>query len=255
MILQTAIILFAYFTLWYVAGIIIKNASIIDIGWGLGFVLLAVVGFAQNITVASAIVTLLVSIWGIRLAYHIFKRNAGKPEDFRYANFRREWGKTYYIRSFFQLFMFQGLMMFIISLGFLYANKSGETDSIVLFVTGLLVWVLGFAFETIGDMQLKKFKQNKDNKGKIITTGLWKYTRHPNYFGEAVLWWGIFLMAIACKAPWFVIFSPITITLLVRYISGVPMLEKAMEKREGFKEYAQKTNIFVPWIPKGEKNE
>jgi len=252
MIGQAAIVLVIYFTIWYLVGIAIKNASIIDIGWGIGFVVLATVSFLQSMAWISASFLMLVSIWGIRLAYHIFKRNAGKPEDFRYANFRREWGKTYYIRSFFQLFMFQALMMLMISLSFIYAIETGKVNHVVLFVIGILVWMIGFGFEAIGDHQLKKFISNRDNKGKIIMTGLWKYTRHPNYFGEATLWWGIYLMALACGAPWFSIISPLTITVLVRFVSGVPMLEKNLKKREGFEAYVKSTSIFVPWFPKGE---
>lgn len=252
MILQLAIIIFAYFTLWYLVGVIIKNASIIDIGWGFGFVVIAVVSFLQNMTLASGIITALVTIWGLRLTYHIFKRNAGKPEDFRYANFRREWGKTYYIRSYFQLFMFQAVMMFLISLSYVYANNIGEINSLPLFIAGGAVWLFGFLFEAIGDYQLKKFIKNRDNKGKLIDTGLWGYTRHPNYFGEATLWWGIFMMAIATGAPWYVVISPITITVLVRFVSGVPFLEERLKKRNGYEEYVNKTNIFVPWVKKGD---
>lgn len=252
MLLQMAIIIFAYFTLWYIVGVILKNASIIDIGWGFGFVVIAIVGFVQNMTLASGIMTLLVAIWGLRLTYHIFKRNAGKPEDFRYANFRKEWGRTYYLRSYFQLFMFQAVMIFLISISYVYANNLGEINSLPLFIAGGIIWLFGFLFEAVGDYQLKKFISNKDNKGKLIDIGLWKYTRHPNYFGEATLWWGIFMMALACKAPWFTVISPITITILVRFVSGVPFLEERLKKRAGYEEYVRKTSIFIPRKPKGD---
>lgn len=252
MLLQTALIIFVYFTLWYIVGVIIKNASIIDIGWGFGFVVIALVSFAQNTTWTSGIVTLLVSIWGLRLTRHIFKRNVGKPEDFRYANFRRDWAKTYYIRSYFQLFMFQAVMMFLISMSYVLANEIGKINSLPLFILGGAIWLFGFLFEAIGDYQLKKFVGNKENKGKLIDIGLWRYTRHPNYFGEATLWWGIFLMSIAIGAPWYTIISPITITILVRFVSGVPFLEERLKKRAGYEEYVNKTNIFIPWFKKGD---
>jgi len=250
MLIQTAIILFAYFTLWYVFAVILKNSSIVDIGWGLGFVVLAVYSFIQKITLPSAVITAIVSIWGFRLAYHIFRRNFKKPEDFRYANFRKEWGKTYYIRAYFQLFLFQGLLMFLISLSFLYANSAAKIEIYPLFFIGSAVWVIGFFFEVVGDLQLKRFIKNPNNKGKLIDTGLWQYTRHPNYFGEATMWWGIFLMALACNAPFFTVISPITITFIIRFVSGVPMLEKSLEKKPGFNEYKRRTNIFIPWLPK-----
>ncbi len=251
MFLQASVIIFAYFTLWYITALILKNSSIVDIGWGLGFVILVIIGFAQNITVPSAVTALLVSIWGLRLSYHIFRRNFKKPEDFRYANFRKEWGKTYYIRAYFQLFLFQGLIMFLISLTFQYINQADAIKNNPLFIAGLFVWVIGFIFEAVGDYQLKVFLKNPTNRGKIINTGLWNYTRHPNYFGEATMWWGIFIIAAACSSPLFVIISPITITFMLRYVSGVPMLEKNLSKKPGFKEYKNRTNIFIPWFPKG----
>lgn len=249
--LQAPVIIVTYFTLWYIAAFLLKNASIVDIGWGLGFVILVLAGFIQNITVHTAVAALLVGIWGLRLSFHIFKRNYKKPEDFRYANFRKEWGRSYYIRSYFQLFLFQGLIMFLVSLSFLYINGSDEIKYLPLFIAGILVWIIGFIFEAVGDRQLKKFIQDSANRGKIISTGLWRYTRHPNYFGEAVMWWGLFFIAVSCKAPLFTVISPVTITFMLRYVSGVPMLEKNLAKKPGFEEYKKRTSIFIPWFPKG----
>ncbi len=252
MLWQMALIILAYFIAWYIVSVVIKNASIIDIGWGLGFVIVAWVGFLQNITWASALVTALVSLWGLRLAYHIFKRNHGQPEDYRYANFRKVWGKNYYVRAFFQLFMFQGLMMLIISLGFIHVNSTGSIVNLPLAIIGALVWLIGYIFEVVGDAQLRKFVSNPDNKGKILDTGLWRYTRHPNYFGEAVLWWGIFIIALGAGAPWYTVLSPLTINILVRYVSGVPMLEKRLAQRKEFAEYMENTSVFIPWFSKSD---
>ncbi len=247
-LIETSIILFSYFTIWYIVSVILKNGSIIDIGWGLGFVILAWIGYLRNMNLPTTIVTILVSIWGLRLSYQIFKRNYKKPEDFRYANFRKEWGKTYYLRAYFQLFLFQGVLMFLISLSFLYLNQELKIYNTYVFIIGITIWIFGFLFEAISDYQLKSFIINPKNEGKIINSGLWKYSRHPNYFGEATLWWGIFLMAIACDAPFFTIISPLTITLLIRFVSGVPMLEKGLANREGFEDYKKRTNIFFPWF-------
>ena len=253
MLLQSAIIIVAYFTIWYIIATIIKNAGIIDIGWGLGFVVVAWVTFFQNINIVSGTLTLMVTFWGLRLTYHIFKRNAGKPEDFRYQNFRRSWGKWFNIRSFFQVFMLQAGLMFLIAGVFIYGNQQSTINRPLLFVIGILVWLAGFLFEAIGDRQLKKFISHPDNKGQVIQTGLWKYTRHPNYFGEALLWWGIFITALGCGVPWFTVISPLTITLIIRFLSGVPMLEKRNAGKPGYKEYKERTSIFIPWFPKGDK--
>ncbi len=245
-------IIVVYFTIWYIVATIIKNAGIIDIGWGFGVVLIAWVVLLNHFTLVGAILATLISIWGLRLSYHIFKRNVGKPEDFRYAAFRQNWGRIYYVRSYFQVFMFQAVMMFLISLSYIYAIDNGIIDSVFLLVFGLAIWLAGFVFEAVGDVQLKRFISNSTNKGKLITTGLWSITRHPNYFGEAVLWWGIFFAALGMGAPWWTIVSPITITLLLRFVSGVPLLEARMKKKQGFAAYAKATSIFVPWLNKGE---
>ena len=121
---------------------------------------------------------------------------------------------------------------------------------VLLFVLGLVVFGTGFAFEAIGDRQLAVFLHNPAHKGQIMSQGLWRYTRHPNYFGEATLWWGLYLIALSGGAPWWAIVSPVTITLLLLFVSGVPMLEKSMKDRPGYAEYAAKTSIFVPWFPK-----
>lgn len=255
MLFQSIIFLVVYFTCFYLLGVLKKNASIVDIGWGLGFVLLAWFHFIQgslnqSLHLATVVTTLLVSVWGLRLAYHIFKRNHKKPEDFRYAAFRKDWGKTYYLRSYFQLFLFQGVVMFFVSLGFLYIGISEGNQITWLFILGILIWCLGFFFEAVGDHQLKMHIKNPANRGTLIQVGLWKYTRHPNYFGEATMWWGIFLIGLSVQAPLFIIISPLVITFMVRFVSGVPMLEKNLKKYPGFEEYTRKTNIFFPWFPK-----
>ena len=251
MFVQSAIIIASYFIIWFILASILKNASVVDIGWGFGFVLVSWIIFFQSVTVVTIMTTIFVSLWGLRLTYHVFKRNHGKPEDFRYAKFRKEWGKFYHVRSFFQLFMFQALIMFLVSVAFIYIYRSPSIESILLIVIGAVIWAAGFLIEMIADLQLKNFTSSKDNKGKIINTGLWKYSRHPNYFGESVVWWGIFFIAIGVGAPWFSIISPLTITLIIRFVSGVPMLEKRIAKKEGYSAYKDKTSIFIPWFKKG----
>ncbi|MFO7636442.1 MAG: DUF1295 domain-containing protein [Clostridia bacterium] len=244
------IIIGIYFSVWFLLSVVLKNSAIVDIGWGPGFVLVTWILLLKDPSLPGWITTVLVSLWGLRLAIHIFRRNYKKPEDFRYANFRKAWGKTFYIRAYFQLFLFQGVLMFLISLPIVAIHGSGTVRVVWLMVLGMLVWIIGFTLEAVGDRQLKVFIRNPLNKGKLIDRGLWKYTRHPNYFGEALLWWGIFLIALAAGAPWWAIIGPLTITILVRFVSGVPMLEKGLAKYEGFEEYKRKTSIFIPWFPK-----
>lgn len=253
---QVMLLLFIYFFLFFVVATMIKDNSIVDMGWGIGFVLVAIYLFAQTTGfLPLTLITVLTSIWGLRLFYHILKRNHKKGEDFRYRKWRQEWGKYVVPRAFFQIFMTQGALMYIISLSAILtaeqADKAPEiaVDMLLLYI-GVGVWLLGFFFEAVGDFQLKVFIGTPQNKGKIMNQGLWKFTRHPNYFGEATMWWGIFLIALSGGTSFYAIASPITITLLLLFVSGIPLLEKSMQDRPGYKEYATKTSIFIPWFPK-----
>ena len=246
------LLIVAYFSLYFLIGTIIKNNSIVDIGWGLGFVIAGWFVILRDPTVVPGqwIITILVTFWGLRLFLHIIKRNFGKPEDFRYVNFRRAWGKWVIPRAFLQVYMLQGVFMYIILLTVIFTAYAGSNVKPHSLIPGIMIWLIGFFFEAVGDYQLKLFIAKPENKGKLMTTGLWSLTRHPNYFGEATMWWGIFLIAIASGAPIWTALSPLTITLLLLYVSGVPLLEKSMKKKPGFAEYAGRTNKFFPWFPK-----
>ncbi len=246
------LVVFIYYLCLFIIGQLKKNNSIIDIFWGLGFVIAALYGMVSNKAFApmTLVVTALICIWGLRLTYHIAKRNIGKPEDFRYVNFRKQWGNKWVkTKAFFHVYMLQLLMLLLISSAYINVileNREGITP---LDLIGIAIWSIGFYFESRSDYELKLFKQNSSNKGKILTSGLFKYSRHPNYFGEATMWWGIYLISIS-SSGWLWIISPITITILVRYVSGVPMLEKHYENNEAFQQYAKITNVFIPWFPK-----
>lgn len=247
-----AIIVFVYFFTLFIIGTLLKNNSIVDIGWGIGFVILAwiLLFLRLPLSLVRTSITLLVSLWGVRLFTHILKRNHGKPEDFRYVAFRKAWGKWVVPRAFVQVYMLQGALMFLIALPFILLEQEAQPVNPLLFALGLIVYVTGFAFESIGDAQLKAFLQNPENRGKIMTSGLWRYTRHPNYFGEAMLWWGIFLLALSGGVTPFAVIGPVTITLLLLFVSGVPLLERSMKDKPGYAQYAEMTSIFIPWFPK-----
>ncbi|QWC00095.1 DUF1295 domain-containing protein [Mycoplasmatota bacterium] len=255
-VVPAILMILAYFFIFFVVATIIKNNSIVDIGWGLGFVVVAwslfFIGDIGVNTIEKLIVNIMVSFWGLRLFYHILKRNAFQEEDFRYKKWREEWGKWVVPRAFLQVFMLQGLFMYIVGIGVFYINMIEKEVNLILwlFIIGIVIWLIGYLFEVIGDKQLKDFIAKKNKDKKLMTEGLWKYTRHPNYFGEALLWWGILVAVIAFNAPIVFLISPITISLLLRFVSGVPMLEKRMSQREGWDEYASKTNAFIPWFPK-----
>jgi steroid 5-alpha reductase family enzyme len=243
---------FVYMTAVFLIAILAKDNSIVDVGWGPGFILVAVVTFflRPGFEARHVLITVLVLIWGLRLATHIFLRNWGRGEDFRYAKWRKDWGRWFIPRSFFQVFMLQGIFMLLISSPTILVNRSRERGLTMLDALGGLVWLTGFLFEAVGDYQLKRFKQKPESRGKIMAAGLWKYTRHPNYFGEAVLWWGIWLVALSVDSGWAAIISPLTISFLLLKVSGVAMLEKKYAGNEEFAAYARRTSPFFPWFPK-----
>ena len=247
-----AVILVLMIFLWLIS-LQLKNASIIDMFWGLGFIIVAWLAFAltpQGYLPRKLLLGTLVTIWGLRLAIHIGNRNLGNPEDFRYAGWRKKHEARWWWFSFFQVFLLQGFLMWVISAPIISAMTSGFPAILTpLDWLGAVLWTFGFLFESIGDMQLMLFKANPANRGKLFTGGLWKYTRHPNYFGEAVLWWGFYLIAVAA-GKWWTLFSPVFMTYLLIRVSGVAMLERTMKQKPGYQDYMQKTSAFLPWLPK-----
>lgn len=248
--ITAASVLLIYFSTLFVIAQIKRDNSIVDMAWGPGFALVAIAVYLVGDL--TPILPLVITLWALRLFLHISQRNLKKPEDFRYQEMRKAWGKHQALNAFFKVFMLQGVLLFIVVFSAISATSIALEPSAIsglLTGLGLGIFVFGLGFEAIGDEQLRRFVKIK-KPGEVMTTGLWRYTRHPNYFGEATLWWGIYLIALAYGAPWWTIFSPLTITLLVRYISGVPLLEKKYENNPAFKAYAAKTSVFIPLPPK-----
>ena len=249
MVLQISFIIFLYMSLIFIIAMIKKDNSIVDVFWGIGFIVIALYAVVQSgeTDIRKMIVTLFVLLWGMRLSYHIMMRNMGKGEDFRYKAWRDTW-KYFFVRSFFQIFMLQGFFMLIISLpawyvGFNTGGPLGIWDTL-----GMIVFGVGFFFEAVGDHQLDTFKKNPANQGKLMTTGLWSLTRHPNYFGESLVWLGLSFYALNLPHGWYTLLSPLVIILLLRYVSGVPMLEKKYQGRPDWEEYRAKTAPLIPFL-------
>jgi len=250
--LEIGLGLLLYFTLWYLFTTLIKNAGLIDIGWGLGFVLLSTYVQLRMQMNWGWLLWGMVSLWGIRLALHIGRRNLGKAEDYRYAQFRKDWGKTFWLRAYVQLFLFQGLLMGIIAQSYLEGQSHAVPMYPLLMGIGSLLFILGFWMEAEADASLKRHIQDPQNKGHLIQTGLWAISRHPNYLGESILWLGIALTSIGLGGPIWSLLGFITISLIIRYVSGVPLLEKRLMKYPEYSEYIRKVPIFIPFIqPKG----
>ena len=255
--LSSALVIFVYFLILFIIGQLIKDNSIVDIGWGIGYIVL--IGFhmltAPIVNLSALLVSVLIIIWGLRLSYHIAKRNMGRGEDPRYEKMRARWGRKQKLNAFFKVYMLQALFMYIIATPIMITFAAGGDIFGNTIYIGLAIWFIGFLFEVIADNQLKNFKNKPQNKGKIMTKGLWRYSRHPNYFGEVTIWWGIFVITLSSFNGVMAIWSPILITYLLLFVSGIPMLEEKYKDNKEFIEYAKRTSVFFPLPPKRIKKE
>lgn len=230
------------------------KASVADSFWGPGFALIAVVTFwlTEGDPASKSLITVLVMAWAVRLAWHVTRRNMGKPEDPRYADMRAKHPETFRMRSLVTVFLLQALVMWIVSLPIQLGMRTPASPGLgALDWLGLLVWIFGFFWEAVGDEQLRRFKADPANKGKVLDSGLWRYTRHPNYFGEACMWWGLFIIACGASGGWWSFIGPLVLTILLLRFSGVALTEKKMEERhDDYGEYKRRTNAFFPGKPK-----
>uniref|UniRef100_UPI003D81A683 DUF1295 domain-containing protein n=1 Tax=Trichloromonas sp. TaxID=3069249 RepID=UPI003D81A683 len=244
-----------YMAGWFVAAQVKGRNDVADVAWGLGFILAAAVSLVAGgqYSPRALLVSLLVLTWGIRLALHIHTRNRGKSEDPRYRQWREDWGRWFVLRSFLQIFMLQGLLLLLVAMPVILVNASPPVPLGWLDGLGFLLWLTGFLFEAVGDWQLLRFTRAPGNRGKLMTEGLWRYSRHPNYFGEVTLWWGLWLMALPVPYGLWGVIGPLTITLLILKVSGIPMLEERYQGRADFAAYRRRTSPFFPLPPKNEE--
>ncbi|MFZ0611650.1 MAG: DUF1295 domain-containing protein [Desulfobacterales bacterium] len=231
-----------------------RNVTVVDSLWGLGFVLIVWVTFvlSDGYRPRASLIAALVTIWGLRLSLYLTKRNWGKGEDPRYGEWRRQSGDRFWIVSLFKVFLLQAAVMWCIALVLQYGQMSPVPGHLtVLDAVGVIVWMTGFLFESIGDWQLARFKSSPANKGKVMDRGLWAYSRHPNYFGEFLMWWGLFLVTLATPASWWTIVSPVIVTVVLLKMTGIPLTEKAITRtRPQYDDYIERTSAFIPWFPK-----
>lgn len=245
---------FLYMTTLFVIAMIRKDNSVADVAWGPGFIVVTWVMLLINGSwgASQLAVAVVVTVWGLRLAIRIYRRNRGKGEDPRYAKWRDDWGQFFVLRSYLQVFILQGvvLMLNVTPVIILMSGPRELPGWAGFLYVGLAMWVAGFAFESLGDWQLDRFLARPENRGTIIDIGLWHYTRHPNYFGECTMWWGIFVIALAAPWGWVGVIGPVVITGMILFVSGIPMTEKLMEKTPGWDEYKRTTSAFIPWLKK-----
>ena len=262
----SAIALFIYIFIAFIVGNAKKNNAIMDIFYGPAYFVVSITSLILNIILTSTfcirqiIATSLVLVWAIRLATYVYIRNRGKPEDYRYKAMRERWKTNIALKSFFKVYLFQGIIVFLVGIPVWFTNISENPPVVSLLdfggITlwlGAIIWLIGFFFETIADFSLYKFLQDPANQGKIMTKSVWKYSMHPNYFGEVTQWWGLFVIALAVPFGFLTFIGPAYITFQIIKVSGVKLLDKRFEGNEEYAAYKRRTSSFIPWFPKKEK--
>lgn len=236
---------------WLVS-LVRRDVSIVDLFWGVGF---AVIAWRSTLSTDSNgsltwLLVVLVTLWAVRLSAYLTWRNWGQPEDRRYRAMRDSWGSRFPLVSYFTVFLLQAVLTWIVALPLqLGAMSDSEIGWIALI--GTTIWAVGLTFETVGDLQLARFKADPENQGKVMDRGLWAWTRHPNYFGDFLVWWGIYLISLQAGFVWWGLVGPIVMSILLMKVSGVTLLEKSLNKRvDGYAEYASRTNAFFPALPR-----
>lgn len=248
-----AVVAGAMLLLWLVS-LWMRDASIVDIFWGAGFALIAWTAFvvADGATARRVLLVVLTSLWGLRLAGYLAWRNLGKGEDYRYRAMRKRYGERFALVSLGTVFGLQALLMWVVSLPVQIGQVPATPARLTwLDGAGILFWVVGVVFEAGGDWQLSRFKADPANEGKVMDRGLWRFTRHPNYFGDFMVWWGLYLVALSTGVAWWTVVGPALMSFLLMRVSGVTLLEKSLRsRREGYEEYVARTSSFFPRPPR-----
>ena len=249
----TAAMLFVCVIILWILSVFLRNTSIVDVFWGFGFALVAICGFVRGDAGAaprSLLIGVMVGVWGLRLGGYLLWRNSGCGEDPRYAAMRRKWGANFWWVSFFSVFAFQGAILWFISLPVQVVQIAPGGPLHALDAVGVSIWLVGLLFESVGDHQLAHFRADPANAGAVMDRGLWRYTRHPNYFGDFCVWWGVFAVALSAPQGLYTIASPALMSFLLLRVSGVPLLERDMRKRRpGYTDYIRRTSAFFPRPP------
>jgi steroid 5-alpha reductase family enzyme len=234
-----------------------KNAAIADVLWGLGFLIIAWLTFfqADGFLQRKLLLVLLVSIWGLRLFFHIATRSRGKGEDPRYAAWREQYGERFWLVSLYKVFLVQALFLWVIALGIQYGQVAAKPAHLTwLDAAGFLIWLAGFVIEAVSDYQLRRFLSKPENRGRVMDKGLWRFSRHPNYFGESLVWWGIFVIVLSTPFGFLTIVSPLVITYTLLRLTGVSLMEETeFSDNPEYQAYIRKTSAFIPWFTKTPK--
>lgn len=250
----SALVILFYVTAWFILAVALERNDVADVAWGLGPAVLAWWLYVRAWTFGPTtllLAALLVTVWGARLAVHVARRNfaPGRDEDPRYAAWRKEW-RYFIVRSYFQVFVLQGALMLLVSMPLVVLASSPMLGLPVLTVLGAALWLVGFAFESIADRQLAEFlAEPREKRGKVMDRGLWAWSRHPNYFGESLMWWGLGVIALGVPYGYLGLIGPVTVTVLLVFVSGIPLVEKRHAGEADWEAYKARTSAFLPMPP------
>lgn len=247
-----ALFVFVYMTLWYVVASLAGRSDLIDVAWGLGFILLTMLILVsyENASIRPILVSFLVFMWGLRLSLYIYLRSSRGTENLRYRKLREEWGRLFFLRSYFQIFILRGVLLVLIAVPVLYINTFGGGEIGYLDYLGAGLWLLGFALEAAGDRQLSRFLKTSGNKGKLLKSGLWAISRHPNYLGEVLQWSGIFLIALSLPYGYLTIIGPLAVVLMISKSISASAIEKNISQNQEILEYKKNTGVLFPRLRK-----
>lgn len=252
LMVSVAILLFAWMTAAFVIASLKKRLDVVDSAWGIGFILAAWFSYAWQPNGRSLLIAILVSLWGVRLAWHTYRRGLRRGrDDPRYDKLSKKWGEKFGVRAYLSIFLLQGALIWVISLPIMLAVADRLPGAPWFMWLGTLWWLKGFAAEAIADWQLSRFISRPKNKGHVLQTGIWRYSRHPNYYGEIVQWLGIGLIACAASFGWLGFIGPLTLAFTIIFISGIPPIENAKKADPEYQAYKKRTSPLIPWFPKG----
>jgi steroid 5-alpha reductase family enzyme len=250
LISRAMIVLLVYMSLWFAVAKARKQLNYVDAAWGGGFVLTAWLVATDQPSARTLLLAILISLWGLRIAYHLTRRVLKSGEDPRYQEMSKKWGGAFWPRAYLSVFILQGALILLICLPVFVITGEQNSDLAALSVLGTAIWFAGFAIESIADWQLKDFLSDKANKGKVMDQGLWRYSRHPNYLGELTQWWAIGIIALQVHNGWIGLLGPLTLTILIVFVSGIPPIEKRKKSDPAYAEYMRKTSPLILWPPK-----
>lgn len=249
-VLINGLLLLAYMSVVFLIAKKRNRLDTVDIAWGLGFIPIALSAALLRPTHRSLLIAGLVTIWGLRLANHIYQRSRVKGEDPRYTEMANKWkGSNRWLRAYFSVFILQGVLILIVGLPIATATGPRLHGWQWLTLAGGLVWLTGFVLEAIADKQLGNYIR-LEKRPKVLKTGLWRYSRHPNYFGELTQWWGIGIIALQTSYGWIGLIGPLTLTILIVFVSGLPPIERRRAKDAAYRVYQKQTSALIPLPPK-----